>query len=163
MLMSRHWHWITYLTLLSDAAVTMGIVLLCEAATSDMGIGKRKSMYTHWFILLSLDFCIHTSSSKRLCRPHEEHTALTPQVSWSQQREISSIYWVEYNRSTLICVNVLHVIKLNLIIGDIVTLSRVLHHKICSSLQLWKQMNTILSTHAVFLTRVSEYARIKFI
>lgn len=35
------------LTLLSDAAVTMGIVLLCEAATSDLDIGKRKSKCAH--------------------------------------------------------------------------------------------------------------------
>lgn len=32
------------LTQLSDAAVTMGMVLLCEAATSELDIGKRKSM-----------------------------------------------------------------------------------------------------------------------
>uniref|UniRef100_A0AAQ5YFT1 Dolichyl-diphosphooligosaccharide--protein glycosyltransferase subunit MAGT1 n=1 Tax=Amphiprion ocellaris TaxID=80972 RepID=A0AAQ5YFT1_AMPOC len=34
----------THIILLFNAAVTMGIVLLCEAATSDMDIGKRKIM-----------------------------------------------------------------------------------------------------------------------
>lgn len=40
---------VSTLTPRSDAAVTMGMVLLCEAATSDIDIGKRKSMCTHTY------------------------------------------------------------------------------------------------------------------
>ena len=54
------------MTLLSDGAITMGIVLLCEAATSDMDIGKRKGkppLIISFFSTYSLDHCVKLSWS----------------------------------------------------------------------------------------------------
>lgn len=40
------------LTLVSDGAITIGMVLLCEAASSDLEVGKRKStLPTHQLLL----------------------------------------------------------------------------------------------------------------
>ncbi|XP_061691414.1 magnesium transporter protein 1 isoform X4 [Syngnathoides biaculeatus] len=46
----------THIVLLFNAAVTMGIVLLCEAATSDVDIGKRKIMCVAGIALVVLFF-----------------------------------------------------------------------------------------------------------
>ncbi|XP_053284442.1 magnesium transporter protein 1 isoform X2 [Pleuronectes platessa] len=46
----------THIVLLFNAAVTMGIVLLCEAATSDIDIGKRKIMCVAGIGLVMLFF-----------------------------------------------------------------------------------------------------------
>ncbi|XP_030223935.1 dolichyl-diphosphooligosaccharide--protein glycosyltransferase subunit MAGT1 isoform X1 [Gadus morhua] len=43
----------THIVLLFNGAVTMGMVLLCEAATSDMDIGKRKSEQAHMVLCVA--------------------------------------------------------------------------------------------------------------